>query len=191
MSKENTMSLYVRITRTIHYVKYGLTGEDSIASSDVVQDGKSNIIHSNNSHVKDFNKEIDGHNQIAYDVITGLMADSNESISMLRTYVIFGDQTNPAIDNWMTPDSDVTATVTLGPDRTTPYPNESQLSAYSNNSFYDYMSKRLWHGYYDENGQVHHKILPGKEALLITITYYHNQPVDLSFVGVDRKKRNN
>lgn len=105
MSKENTMSLYVRITRTIHYVKYGLTGEDSIASSDVVQDGKSNIIHSNNSHVKDFNKEIDGHNQIAYetiqrdyDVVTGLMADSNESISMLRTYVIFGDQTNPAID---------------------------------------------------------------------------------------------
>lgn len=109
--KEETVQLnkdetaYVRITQTIHYVKYGLTGEDSIASSDVVQDGKSNIIHSNNSHVKDFNKEIDGHNQIAYetiqrdyDVVTGLMADSNESISMLRTYVIFGDQTNPAID---------------------------------------------------------------------------------------------
>ncbi|WP_166484899.1 hypothetical protein [Lactobacillus amylovorus] len=50
-------------------------------------------------------KEIDGHNQIAYetiqrdyDVVTGLMADSNEPISMLRTYIIFGDQTNPAID---------------------------------------------------------------------------------------------
>ncbi|WP_323067111.1 hypothetical protein [Limosilactobacillus reuteri] len=61
---------WVITSRTIHYVKYGLTGSDSVASPDVIQEGYSNVTNSkNNPVVKNFNLEKDGHHYVSYETV--------------------------------------------------------------------------------------------------------------------------
>ncbi|EEJ75357.1 MucBP domain protein [Lactobacillus acidophilus ATCC 4796] len=179
---------WVITSRTIHYVKYGLTGSDSVASPDVIQEGHSNVTSSkNNPVVNNFNLEKDGHHYVSYETVQrsynvafGIPDGMTDNKGNMNSIIIFDGQINPTITDWVTPDPDVTQTKSPGKNLSNKIP--------TNGESYNYLYRKFYHhNYYDKDGNFHQKTyLPNNEGEPITITYYHNQPVDLSFEDISK-----
>ena len=161
---------WVITSRTIHYVKYGLTGSDSVASPDVIQEGHSNVTSSkNNPVVNNFNLEKDGHHYVSYETVqrsynvaSGIPDGMTDNKGNMNSIIIFDGQINPTITDWVTPDPDVTQTKSPGKNLSNKIP--------TNGESYNYLYRKFYHhNYYDKDGNFHQKTyLPNNEGEPIT-----------------------
>ena len=179
--------VYHPMTRTINYVKYIKNNSTETARPSITQDGTTNVHNSSNTIVKNYQKEEENRTLLvygtikrSYNVATGIPDGITDEYGNTGTYILFPEQDNPEIKDWMTPDPNVAASANPGE-------NKAALANRPKTGiWYAFIGHTLYQGDGFSLQKMKNLGTNVFEVEPITITYYHNQPVDLSFEDISK-----